>query len=203
MDKKEIRAYSCTMEKREETRGQLVGRPIIYGVPADLGPFTEIIEQGALDTADLRDVALLLNHNMDGVPLARSRNNNENSTMQLIPDAEGLLIRANLDIDNNPDAAAVYSAVERGDLDKMSFCFTVNGEEWEGLESDHPVRHIRSIKRVFEVSAVTFPAYAETSIVARNLPGTLDSATATLDSAKRAADAIRRKKTKIRLLTEV
>lgn len=203
MDKKEIRAYSCTMEKREETRGQLVGRPIVYGVPADLGPFTEIIEPGALDTTDLRDVALLLNHNMDGVPLARSRNNNENSTMQLIPDAEGLLIRANLDIDNNPDAAAVYSAVDRGDLDKMSFCFTVNSEEWEGLESDHPVRHIRSIKRVFEVSAVTFPAYAETSIVARNLPGALDSATATLDSAKRAADAIRRKKTKIRLLTEV
>lgn len=200
---KEIRAYNCTMEKRDETRGQLVGRPIVYGVPADIGPFTEIIEPGALDVTDLRDVALLLNHNLDGVPLARSRNNNENSTMQLIPDAEGMLIRANLDIDNNPEAAAVFSAVERGDLDKMSFCFTVDGESWDGLDTDHPVRHIKSIKRVFEVSAVTFPAYAETSIAARNLPGALDSAQAALDSAKQAAEAVRRKKTKIRLLTEV
>lgn len=201
--KKEIRAYNCVMEKRDEVRGQLVGRPIVYGVPADLGPFTEIIEPGALDVTDLRDVALLLNHNFDGVPLARSRNNNENSTMQLMPDAEGMLIRATLDIDNNPDAAAVYSAVERGDLDKMSFCFTVDAESWDGLESDHPTRHIKSIKRVFEVSAVTFPAYAETSIAARNLPGALDSAAATLESARQAAEAVRRKKTKIRLLTEV
>ena len=118
------------------------------------------------------------------IPLARSRNNNENSTMQMTVDPEqGMFIRVNLDIENNADARSLYSAVQRGDISGRSFMFTVGEDKWD-LEGERPVRHVRSIGRVMEVSAVTFPAYEETSIQTRGLSDALDSAWDSLDSAK-------------------
>ena len=61
--------------------------------------------------------------------------------------------------------------------------FTIDGEEWENLESNHPTRHILKIGKVFEVSAVTFPAYESTTIDARDKEA-LDSAKVALESAK-------------------
>ena len=61
--------------------------------------------------------------------------------------------------------------------------FTIDGEEWDGLDTDHPTRHIKSIGQVFEVSAVTFPAYESTEISARNKEA-LDSAKEALERAK-------------------
>ena len=83
----------------------------------------------------------------------------------------------------------LFRSIQRGDIDGMSFMFTVERDEWENLESDHPTRHIRKIGKVFEVSAVTFPAYPETTISARNAQ-TLDNARAALDSAKNANNEI-------------
>ena len=123
--------------------------------------------------------------------------------MQLTVDEEGLLIRANLDTENNSDAKALYSAVERRDLDGMSFMFVVDKDAWDDLESDHPTRTITGIKRVLEVSGVTFPAYSATSLQARGLADALDSAKASLESAKAEAREIERKKQRIRILTEV
>ena len=123
--------------------------------------------------------------------------------MQLTVDEEGLLIRANLDTENNNDAKALYSAVERRDLDGMSFMFVVDKDAWDDLESDHPTRTITGIKRVLEVSGVTFPAYSATSLQARGLADALDSAKASLESAKAEAREIERKKQRIRILTEV
>ena len=118
------------------------------------------------------------------IPLARSRNNNANSTMQLEKVEGGLNIRADLDTERNDTARALYSAVERGDISGMSFRMTIDGEEWTDLESDYPTRHITSIGRVLEVSAVTMPAYEQTSIEARNDAEALESAKAVLESAK-------------------
>jgi HK97 family phage prohead protease len=137
------------------------------------------------------------------IPLARSRNNTENSTMQLTADDNGLLIRADLDTENNSDSKSLYSAVGRGDVDGMSFMFTVDKDSWDDVDSDHPTRHIRSIRRVFEVSAVTFPAYSQTSIQARGLSDALDSAKESLESERSRLKAIERKKQKIRIMTEV
>ena len=204
MPNKEIRAFNFEVRAEQiENKGRLTGRPIVYNSRTNLGWMDEIIEAGALDDADLRDVAFLLNHNLDMLPLARSRNNNANSTMQMTVDNDGMEIRVDLDIENNVDAKALYSAVERGDITGMSFMFTVDSDAWEDLDSDHPTRVIKAIARVFEVSAVTFPAYAATSISTRGIPDALDSARESLDSAKRAADAIKRQKAKIKLLTEV
>lgn len=202
MSKPEIRAFDFDIrsEITDKSMGRLTGRPIVYGSRTNIGPFDEIIEPGALDRADLRDVRLLVNHNTQMIPLARSRNNNENSTMQLMLVPEGMDMRADVDIDNNTEAKNLYSAVGRGDISGMSFLMFVDEDSWDGLETDHPTRHVRSISRILEVSAVTFPAYAATSIEARGLSDALDSARKALESAKAQADAKERQKQKIKIL---
>ena len=205
MESKEIRSFDFDMTATEsEARGKYIeGRAIVYNQRTNLGWYDEIIAVDALKDTDLRDVRLLVNHNTDMIPLARSRNNNENSTMQLTVDEEGMRIRANLDVENNTEAKALYSAIERGDISNMSFMFIVDRDSWDDLESDHPTRTITGIKRVLEVSAVIFPAYSATSLQARGLADALDSAKASLESAKAEAREIERRKQRIRILTEV
>lgn len=177
-------AFEIRAEQNEDEVGVITGRPIVYNSKTDLGYFDEVIEYGALNGADLKDVRFLVNHDISKIPLARSRNNNANSTMQLTPDDQGLAIRVNLDVKNNSEARNLYSAIERGDISGMSFMFRVDDEEWSELESEHPTRHVRKISDVVEVSAVTFPAYESTSISVRNKEA-LDNAKLALESAKR------------------
>ena len=203
---KEIRAFNFEVraEQNEEHGHFLTGQPIVYNERTNLDWYDEIIDDGALAETDLRDVRFLINHNTDMIPLARSRNNNANSTMQLqvVPNV-GMTIRVDLDTENNAEAKSLYSAVSRGDISGMSFMFTVDSDTWEDLESEHPTRHIRSISKVFEVSAVTFPAYEATSITARGLSDALESAKASLESAKAEQRAIELKKRKLKMLMEV
>jgi HK97 family phage prohead protease len=179
------RAYNFELraENNEAHGDHIVGRPIVYDAKTNLGWFDEIIERGALDNADLKDVRFLVNHNTDMIPLARSRNNNANSTMQMTVDEQGMAIRVNLDTENNSDAKNLYSAIKRGDITGMSFMFSIDSEEWDDLESEHPTRRIKEIGRVLEVSAVTFPAYDATEISARDKEA-LDNAKAALESAR-------------------
>lgn len=203
--KTEIRSFDFEVraEQNEEHGHFLSGRPIVFGQRTDLGWYDELIDQGALDTTDLKDVRFLVNHNTDMIPLARSRNNTENSTMQMSVDADGMGIRVDLDTENNADAKSLYSAVGRGDITGMSFMFSVDKDSWDDIDSDHPTRHVRSIARVLEVSAVTFPAYSQTSIQTRGLSDALESAKESLESVRAEKRAIERKKQKIKILTEV
>lgn len=184
--KKITRAYNFEMraENNEKNGDHITGRAIVYDSMTDLGWFNEVIEAGALKETNLKDVRFLVNHDTSMIPLARSRNNNENSTMQLEVDKDGMGIRVNLDTENNTEARNLYSAIKRGDITGMSFMFTIDEERWEDLESDHPTRHILKIGQVFEVSAVTFPAYEATEISARDKEA-LESAKATLESVRR------------------
>lgn len=180
----EQRSYSFEVRAEETERGHIItGRPIVYNSRTDLGWFDEIIETGALDRTDLTDVRFLVNHDTSKIPLARSRRNNGNSTMQLTVDAMGMGIRVDLDTENNAEARALYSAVERGDISGMSFMFDVRGDEWDDLDSNHPTRRIKDISTVVELSAVTFPAYDSTEINARSKEA-LDSARAAVDTAR-------------------
>ena len=202
---KEIRAFNFEVraEENDEHGHSLTGRPIVYDSKTDLGWYSEIIAKDALAKTDLRDVRFLINHNTDMIPLARSRNNTANSTMQMLVDDDGMGIRVDLDTENNAEAKSLYSAVSRGDITGMSFMFTVDADSWDDIESDHPTRTIREIGRVFEVSAVTFPAYEATSITARGLADALDSAKASLESVRAERRAMEQKKKLIRLLLEV
>lgn len=190
MNEKEIRMFSGALESRKDEERQkttIEGTPIVFDQKTDLGDWYEVIDRGALDKTDLRDVRLLVNHDTTQLPLARSRNNNENSTMQLTVSEDGLHIRADLDAENNPRAAEVLSAVERQDVTGMSFMFTVDKFSWEDTESERPTRHIRSIGKVFEASICTFPAYEQTSVYARSL----ESAKSELESERKALESAR------------
>lgn len=182
----ENRAYKFEVrsEKRDDGTSHLSGTPIVYSSPTDIGGmFREIIEPGALIGANLKDVPLLVNHNERMIPVARSRNNNANSTMRLTVTDKGLDFEADIDVERNATARELDSAVDRRDLDGMSFRFSISDEEWEDLETDYPTRHIRKLDTIAEISAVTWPAYDATSIYARSKEA-LDNARSALDSAR-------------------
>lgn len=160
--------FDIRADTDSENGAYITGRPIVFESRTNLGCCDEIIRAGALDDADLSDVRFLVNHNADMIPLARYKEGFKNSTMQIQTDKDGLVMRVNLDIENNQDSRALYSAVQRGDVSGMSFMFTIDSDEWEGLETDHPTRYINKIGSVSEVSAVTFPAYEQTEISARD-----------------------------------
>ena len=186
-NKREIRKMTFEVRAEENLanhRTSLVGLPIVYGQVIQYGWRREVIDQGAVDeNTDLTDVPFLIGHNTSMVPLARSRNNNENSTMQLKRVENGLEIRVDLDAENNQDAKTLYSAVKRGDITGMSFMFTVDKSMWEDEDSDNPIRRIMHIDKVFEVSAVAFPAYDETKLQAAGKDPTLESDEDPLESA--------------------
>lgn len=178
--------------------GIIEGTPIVLEQETDLGYYTEIIDKHALDDTDFRDVFLFVNHETNKIPLARSRNNNGNSTMHLQLNEDGLHMRATLDIANNSEASSLYSAISRGDMDGMSFMFYVDRDEWTDLDTDHPKRRILSIPKVYEVSAVNYPAYPQTDLSARDI-NALDNAKRALDNAQKSADADRLQLEKLKL----
>ena len=105
--------------------------------------------------------------------------------MELEVDDIGLFIRANVDIENNPEAKTLHSSISRGDIDGMSFMFRIKEQKWENLDTDMPTRRILKIAKVYEVSAVNYPAYDQTDISARDK--------SVLDSAKQAVEEARAK----------
>ena len=191
-NKREVRFLQMEVraEENEEKGAVITGYPIVFNQETDLGGIREVIEPEAVeDRTILRDVALLVGHDFGMIPLAHSRRNNENSTMQLEPDEHGVKMRAVLDVANNPKAAEVYSAVKRGDISGMSFAFIVNKEAWEDVDSDAPLRRIQGFSRIFECSIVAFPAYPGTSVQAASEGDALESVKASLESErKRLAD---------------
>lgn len=186
MKETEFRSYNGIEFKAVDNEGEKIieGHAAVFNNKTDIGGyFFEEIDKGAFDKADLRDVPLIVNHDPTKIPLARSRRNNGNSTLTLSVDDVGLAIRAKLDTENNADARALYSAVERGDLSGMSFAFRVDAEEWRDLDSEVPTRSIKSIAKVFEVSACTFPQYESTDLQTRSNTA-LDSAKKALENAR-------------------
>lgn len=141
----------------------LSGRPIVYDQPttikAPFGEYIEIIRRGALDGADLSDIRLLYNHDMNRIPLARTP-----KTMAFKVDPAGLTMRAELP--QTEEGKSVYTAVKRGDLSGMSFAFKVP-EGGSQFDAKTNTRTITKIEKVYEFSITPFPAYPQTSVEAR------------------------------------
>lgn len=123
----------------------------------DLGGFREVIAPGAFSEVLARgaDVRLLYNHD-DGAVMARTKS----GTLELIEDEVGLRIWARVDM-ADPDVQRVIPKMMRADVDQMSFAFTVEEDEWDE-SGGYPLRTIRSVGELFEVSIVPFPAYEAT-----------------------------------------
>ena len=108
---KELRIAEIRAEIPAGTESRILsGRPIVFDTPTTIhdpaGAYTEIIQRGALDDADLSDVRLLYNHDLNKIPLARTPN-----TMQLRLDPAGLEMTAQLP--ETADAQAVYTHLQK------------------------------------------------------------------------------------------
>lgn len=138
------------------------GHAAVFNERADIGGyFTESIAPGAFSDAIGRDdVVFLVNH--AGLPLARTRSN----TLVLREDDRGLYMETELDPED-PDVRAIVPKMQRGDLDKMSFAFIAEREEWDE-RGDIPHRTIVQAS-LRDVSIVTSPAYEGTDIGLRSL----------------------------------
>lgn len=161
---KEVRTCELRAQAPAGAEGMtLVGTPIVYEQPTIIhdpaGEFTEIIRRGALDGADLSDVRLFYNHDINRVPLARTP---RTMTLEITP--AGLSMTARLP--DTQEARSVHTAVERGDLTGMSFAFKVpkGGDHYDAATR---TREIIKIEKVLECSVVPFPAYEQASVEAR------------------------------------
>ena len=159
-ENKEIRLLDIKAETRAEDDDKMIleGYAVVYDSPATHG-YTEIIDRNAFNGCDMSDVCLKYNHEDNLLIMARTRNN----SLQLLLDDKGLKIRAELiDTTQNRD---IYKMVQSGLLDKMSFAFTVDKDEWD-YETD--TRRILSIDKLYDVSVVDVPFYDSTEVYARN-----------------------------------
>jgi len=150
-------------EIRTDAEGiKVEGYAAVFGEVTDIGGmFREVIEKGAFaDAIDRDDVVFLVNH--DGLPLARTRS----GTLKLSEDERGLKIETTLDPDD-PDVKSIAGKMKRGDLDKMSFAFYPDVQEWDE-SGEMPLRTIKRAS-LYDVSIVTTPAYDGTEIALRSL----------------------------------
>lgn len=150
-------------EIRSEGDGVVVeGYAAVFNQWADIGGyFRERIAPGAFSDAIGRDdVVFLVNH--EGLPLARTRS----GTLELFQDDHGLKMRSALD-PTDPDVKAIIQKMKRGDIDKMSFAFRADVEEWDDT-GEIPSRTIK-LASLYDVSIVTTPAYDGTEIGLRSL----------------------------------
>jgi uncharacterized protein len=119
--------------------------------------FYEVIDRNAFANTKMDDVVLVIDHK--GKPAAKTRN----GTLELNKTDSGLFIRA--DLSKNATGRELHEDIKNGFYDKMSFAFTVRKDAYE---KETRTRRILEIDRLYDVSAVTFPAYEQTSINARS-----------------------------------
>lgn len=151
-------------EKPEELKDEMIveGKAITYGEKTKLfsmdgEDYFEIIEQGALKETDLSDVFLKYNHSDNFMVLARTRN----KTLSIEDREDGVYIRATLA--NTSEGKDLYELIKRGDVDKMSFAFT----EKDGVfDEETRTWIVKNITKLYDVAAVTVPAYENTNIYA-------------------------------------
>lgn len=132
--------------------------------------FREVILPGALDQTDLNDVLLLINHEEDMIPLARTRaGGNGLGVLNLDITDKGLHINTKLDIENSVQAREIYTAVKNGIMRGMSFCFWLKegDSRFYRDENDSLIHEINRIRAINEVSIVTYPAYPSTAVSTR------------------------------------
>lgn len=122
-------------------------------------PFIERIAPGAFrkTLTETPDVRLLINH--EGLPLARTKN----GTLRLQEDTVGLYMDA--DLPDTQAARDLYTLVERGDVDQMSFAFRVIRQKWNEGRTERTLTELSLADG--DVSVVTYPAYPTTSVEAR------------------------------------
>lgn len=187
-----LEARSSTIETRTNDDGTVGvhGYATVYEYPYAVagGPpwgWTETIAEGACRKSVMErdDVRCLFDH--EGIPVARTKSR----TMTLESDTTGLLMDApTLDLPRSPLVQSLHSALDRGDLDEMSFAFRVLRQEWN---DDYTERRILEVQ-LFDVSIVTYPANPATVVALRaDTPAPATVRGMDLATARAVADASR------------
>lgn len=157
MKEKEIRKLDLQFraETTEDEKMEIKGYAVVFNSPETYG-YTEVINERALDEADMTDVVLRYNHNDSFMVLARTRNN----SLKLEKDEKGLFMDATLQ-DDITEHKNIFNAIKSGLIDKQSFAFTVEEDEYD-YETD--TRTITKIGKLFDVSVVDQPFYNATDV---------------------------------------
>jgi uncharacterized protein len=139
------------------------GLAICYDEPAILFnieglDYKEVIAKGALDKTDTSKTFLKYNHSDAIMAMARTKN----GTLHIEQRDDGVYIRAELA--NTTAGKDLYELIKRGDVDKMSFAFTIKNEVYDSIKRTWTIYEIDTL---YDVSAVTLPAYEQTEIFAR------------------------------------
>ena len=135
----------------EETR-TVAGVAAVFNREQPMGWYTE-----SIDETDMSDTILNFNHN-DDIVLAGVKN----GSLQLEAREDGLHVD-DARIINTTQGNDVLTLVREGLIDKMSFAFTVDEDEWE-VRDGKDYRRITKIGKLFDVSLVVFPAYPQTYV---------------------------------------
>lgn len=162
---------SLTIENRKSAAADNIEIPTIRGYAAvfnsvsqNLGGFREQIMPGAFDDVLVDDVRALFNHDPNHV-LGRT----VAGTMRLGIDAKGLYYE--VDLPDTQTARDLLISVKRGDVTQSSFAFSVapGGAEWTEDDTVGTLRSVTKVARLYDVSPVTYPAYADATVASRSL----------------------------------
>jgi HK97 family phage prohead protease len=154
------------VRKMDGKKPKVRGYALLYNSVYDMGWFTEEVERGALDKADMSDVRILFNHDQNQI-LGRTKS----GTAAVGLDERGMWYE--VEVPETEIGRHVLSAIERGDVDQSSWGFmlryddTTNGDRWE-KKNGKEHRILTDVKMVFDASPVTFPANPETSAAKRS-----------------------------------
>ena len=154
---KEIRKLDMQFraEPNDEGKMEIKGYAVVFNSP-ETYDYTEVIDEHALDETDMSDVVLRYNHNDSFMVLARTRNH----SLQLEKDNKGLMIDATLQ-DDITDHRNIYNAIKSGLIDKQSFAFSVEEDDYD---YDTDTRTIKKIGKLYDVSVVDQPFYNTTDV---------------------------------------
>lgn len=156
--------------RADVSEGQLGGVVAVFDRAAAIGGHLERMDRAAFDAAladDATDARALVNHDVN-LLLGRQ----SSGTLQVRASDAGLEFA--VDLPGTSYARDVSELVKRGDLRDGSFGFVPGADRWTRSSDGRQVRTHTSIRRLMDVSVVTFPAYEGTSVQLRALPVGLD-----------------------------
>lgn len=195
------RRFADTIELRQEKEDEMIleGYPLKFDNETLIGDkrygFREIISKDALNDTDMKKVPLKYNHSDGYLALASTKN----GSLELTVDDIGLHMKAKLL--NTGAHRDVFEMVKSGLLSECSFAFTLgeNGSEWKDVDNDVPLRIIKNIDRLYDVSIVDIPAYENTEVYARSFE-VLEDHQKTVEAEKaKQEEFLRRMRIKIKL----
>ena len=153
---KEVRKLDIQFRAEDtDDKMEIKGYAVVFNSPETYG-YTEVIDEHALDNADMSDVVLRYNHNDTFMVLARTRN----KSLNLNVDEKGLFMDATLQNDIT-EHRNIYNAIKSGLIDKQSFAFSIDEDEYD---YDTDTRTITKIGKLYDVSVVDQPFYNATDV---------------------------------------